>query len=232
MGDVPGWKAGTLLLLEMGRITRGNLTRDESLENIARLILKSVPIDAVAILLYEPSSRSAYVASSVAHDDLLISSDITLRLDSDSCLIESALKPFSPLVLAKGYNDSVLGKFEYSSAAIVPMTLGEEVTGFLILARKDDVPFFQTGTEFIMAIGSQVAMIAAKSALIENLNQSEERYHMLMENAGDLVFVLDRGGRFLYVNSRSVQMLGYHPEELCGKYFGEFVTPESWARTV
>lgn len=232
MGDVPGWKAGTLLLLEMGRITRGNLTRDESLEDIARLILKSVPIDAVAILLYEPSSRSAYVASSVAHDDLLISSDITLRLDSDSCLIESALKPFSPLVLAKGYNDSVLGKFEYSSAAIVPMTLGEEVTGFLILARKDDVPFFQTGTEFIMAIGSQVAMIAAKSALIENLNQSEERYHMLMENAGDLVFVLDRGGRFLYVNSRSVQMLGYHPEELCGKYFGEFVTPESWARTV
>ena len=49
-----------------------------------------------------------------------------------------------------------------------------------------------------MAVGSQAALIAAKSTLIENLKQSEERYHMLMENAGDLVFVLDRGeGSFM-----------------------------------
>lgn len=231
MGEMPGWKAGTLLLLEMGRITRGNLTRDEALGNIARLILESFPIDAVAILLYEPSAKSAYVVSSVANDHLLISPDITLRVDSDSCLVESALNPHSPLILVKGHNDSVLGKLEHSFAAVIPMSLGEEVTGFLILAKKDDIPFFQTDPEFIMAVGSQAALIAAKSTLIENLKQSEERYHMLMENAGDLVFVLDRGGRFLYVNSRSWQMLGYQPDELCGKYFGEFVTPESWAWT-
>ena len=193
MGEMPGWKAGTLLLLEMGRITRGNLTRDEALGNIARLILESFPIDAVAILLYEPSAKSAYVVSSVANDHLLISPDITLRVDSDSCLVESALNPHSPLILVKGHNDSVLGKLEHSFAAVIPMSLGEEVTGFLILAKKDDIPFFQTDPEFIMAVGSQAALIAAKSTLIENLKQSEERYHMLMENAGDLVFVLDRG---------------------------------------
>ena len=112
------------------------------------------------------------------------------------------------------------------------MSLGQELTGFMILARQDDFPFFQSDPEFVMAVASQAAMIASKAALIENLKQSEERYHMLMENAGDLVFVLDRGGRFLYVNSQSMDMLGYKPEELCGRYFGEFVTPESWATTV
>ncbi len=229
---MPGWKAGTLLLLEMGRITRGNLTRDKALDKIARLILDSFPIDAVAILLYEPSSRSAYVASSVGRGNLPVSPDITLRIDADSSLMESALNPHRPVILTKGHWDSVLGKLEYAFAAIVPMSLGQEVTGFMILARQDDIPFFQTDPEFVMAVASQAAMIASKETLIENLKRSEERYHMLMENAGDLVFVLDRGGRFLYVNSQSIEMLGYLPEELCGRYFGEFVTPESWATTV
>ena len=232
MGDMPGWKAGTLLLLEMGRITRGNLTRDEALEKISLLILNSFSIDAVAILLYELASKSAYVASSVGRGSLLISPDITLRLDTGSCLMQSVSNPHRPTVLTKGHTDSVLGKLEHSFAAIVPMSLGEEVTGFLILAKNDDVPFFENDPEFVMAIAGQAAMIASKATLIENLKQSEERYQMLMENAGDLVFVLDRGGRFLYVNSQSVEMLGCLPEELCGKYFGEFVTPESWATTV
>ncbi|NLC15250.1 MAG: PAS domain S-box protein [Firmicutes bacterium] len=232
MGDMPGWKAGTFLLLEMGRITRGNLTRDEALDRIARLILDSFDIDAVAILVHEPSSRSAYVVSSVGKAELLVSSDITLRVDADSCLMQSALNPHRPLVLTKGHNDSVLGHLMFSFAAVVPMSLGQEVTGFMILARQEDIPFFQADPELMMAVASQAAMIASKATLIENLKQSEERYHMLMENAGDLVFALDRGGRFLYVNSQSVDMLGYKPEELCGRYFGEFVTPESWANTV
>lgn len=232
MGDLPGWKAGTYLLLEMGRIIRGNLTRDQALDRIARLILDSFDIDAVAILLYEPSSKSAYVVSSVGKQDLLVSPDITLRVDSGSCLMQSALSPYRPIIITKGYKDSVLGILEFSFAAIVPMTLGQEVTGFMLLARQGDVPFFQADPEIIMAVATQAAMIASKAALIESLKQSEERYHMLMENAGDLVFVLDRGGRFLYVNSQSVDMLGYRPEELCGRYFGEFVTPESWATTV
>ncbi|HHT85599.1 MAG: PAS domain S-box protein [Bacillota bacterium] len=232
MGDMPGWKAGTFLLLEMGRITRGNLTRDEALDRIARLILDSFDIDAVAILVYEPASKSAYVVSSVGKHNLLVSPDITLRVDADSCLMQSALNPHRPLIVTKGHSDSVLGRLTFSFAAIVPMSLGQELTGFMILARQDDFPFFQSDPEFVMAVASQAAMIASKAALIENLKQSEERYHMLMENAGDLVFVLDRGGRFLYVNSQSMDMLGYKPEELCGRYFGEFVTPESWATTV
>ena len=206
MGDLPGWKAGTYLLLEMGRITRGNLTRDQALDRIARLILDSFDIDAVAILLYEPSSKSAYVVSSVGKQDLLVSPDITLRVDSGSCLMQSALSPYRPIIITKGYKDSVLGILEFSFAAIVPMTLGQEVTGFMLLARQGDVPFFQADPEIIMAVATQAAMIASKAALIESLKQSEERYHMLMENAGDLVFVLDRGGRFLYVNSQSVDM--------------------------
>ncbi|HHX10323.1 MAG TPA: PAS domain S-box protein [Firmicutes bacterium] len=232
MGDMPGWKAGTFLLLEMGRITRGNLTRDEALDRIARLILDSFEIDAVAILLYEPASKSAYVVSSIGKHNLLVSPDITLRVDAGSCLMQSALNPHRPYILTKGHKDSVLGTLEFSFAAIVPMILGYEVTGFMLLARQDDLRFFQADPELIMAVASQAAMIASKAALIEDLKRSEERYHMLMENAGDLVFVLDRGGRFLYVNSQSMEMLGYEPEELCGRYFGEFVTPESWAITV
>ncbi|HHW17517.1 MAG TPA: PAS domain S-box protein [Firmicutes bacterium] len=234
MIELSGWKAGTRLLLEMGRITRGNLSRDEALQKIASLILESFPVDAVAIATYDPSSRSVYVSASVSRSDeaIIISPDITLKLDTSSCLWKAIQHPFAPLVLTKGDFDSVLGKVENSYTIVVPMHAGDDVAGFLFLAKRDDVPISNVDPELVMAVGSQAALIAAKASLIESLRQSEERYQMLMENASDMVFVLDRGGRFLYVNSRCRDILGYEPQELCGSYFGEFVTPESWAKTI
>lgn len=234
MAEFAGWKAGTRLLLEMGKITRGNLTRDESLRRIAQLILDNFPVDAVAILVYDFSSRSAYVSTSIARSEKasIVSSDITLRVDTDSCLWKSIQNPNMPLVITKGTVDSVLGPLENACTIIVPTTAGDEISGFMVLAMKERISVSNVDPELLMAVASQIALISSKASLIESLRQSEERYHMLMENASDLVFVLDQGGRFLYINSRCRDVLGYAPQEICGRYFGEFVTPESWARTV
>jgi len=234
LSKLSGWKAGTELLLEMGRITRGNLTRDEALKRITQLLIESFPIHAVSIMLYDSSLRSVHVSASVARSDdaLIVSPDITLKVNPDSVIWEAICNPHAPLILEKGVFDSVLGLVANRWSAVVPMKSGEEVTGVMILAKKDSVPALGADREILMSVASQAALIASKASLMESLRQAEERYHMLMENAGDMVFVLDGGGRFLYVNSRCKDLLGYEPQELLGKYFGEFVSPESWARTV
>ncbi|MGI6643542.1 MAG: PAS domain S-box protein [Bacillota bacterium] len=233
MGDALGW-AGTRLVLEMGRITRDNLSRDEAMEKIASLLLDSFPVEAAAILIYDPSFKSVYVSSSVAKSDdvTMISEDITLRLQEGSCLTEALKNPHEPTYVPGGTVDPVLGKLTGDSVAIVPMTTGEEVSGFMVLAGKDPSGASGLIPELLMAVGSQTAIVAAKANLIESLRQSEERYQSLMENANDFVFVLDRGGRFLYANSRWADIVELPPEEIVGRYFGEFVTAESWANTV
>lgn len=54
------------------------------------------------------------------------------------------------------------------------------------------------------------------------LQRSEEHFRSLIENALDIIFVLRPDGTFHYV-SPSVRILGYKPEELCGKNILSFV---------
>lgn len=232
MNDSSGW-AATRLLLEMGRITRDNLSRDEALNKIAHLILNSFEVASVAVLVCDLASNAVYVSSSVAlsDDDLLVPPDITLRCSDQSCLWRALTNPDMPLALDSPEDDPVLGPIKGPSV-VVPMKFGNEVTGFVLLGSRTQFPARTVSDELLMAVAAQAGIIAAKASLMENLRQSEERYQSLMENARDLVFLLDRGGRFLYVNQACSGVFGCSPDEMQGRYFGEFVTPESWAKTI
>lgn len=48
----------------------------------------------------------------------------------------------------------------------------------------------------------------------ETLRVSEEKFRIITENSADAIFVTDNKGRYLYVNSKTVNLLGYTKEEL------------------
>jgi PAS domain S-box-containing protein len=48
----------------------------------------------------------------------------------------------------------------------------------------------------------------------DKLRESENKYRMLMEQASDGIFIADREGNYVDVNSRACEMLGYSREEL------------------
>jgi len=55
----------------------------------------------------------------------------------------------------------------------------------------------------------------------------EPDYRELVEQAGDMIYVLDLEGRFTYANAASYEMLGYPRERLLGRHFAEVLTTES-----
>ncbi len=205
---------------------------NESLSKVARLILGCFPAESVAILLYDPGFRSAYVAASTGKSDsLLVPNDITLRVTEGSSLAHAARFPEKPLIVPKNSGDPVLGPAGGMVAAVVPMVHSGKVSGFLLLGGKERDTLLKNNADLLMAVASQVALLANAAALSRSVIESEERYRMLTENAAGLAFVLDQGGRFLYVNHRAKDVLGYDSRDMVGRYFGEFVTPESWAKT-
>lgn len=58
------------------------------------------------------------------------------------------------------------------------------------------------------------------------LENSEERFRMLIDTADDLIFVLNGFGYFSMVNKSGATALGYTPDEMIGRHFLEFVDKE------
>jgi PAS domain S-box-containing protein len=54
-------------------------------------------------------------------------------------------------------------------------------------------------------------------------------YAHLVERAGDIIYAVDRHGRFLYYNAAVTRILGYGPTERIGHHFSEIMTPRSAA---
>lgn len=58
------------------------------------------------------------------------------------------------------------------------------------------------------------------------LKESETRFLEMVESAHDLVWTLDREGRWTYVNPATTSICGYTPENLVGQSFKDIVHPD------
>ncbi|MCG8684393.1 MAG: ATP-binding protein [Desulfobacterales bacterium] len=61
---------------------------------------------------------------------------------------------------------------------------------------------------------------------LEALKYNEEHFRALIENASDLIWILDKNGTFTYVSPSTKRILGYSQDDLLGKNAFDFVHPK------
>ena len=71
-----------------------------------------------------------------------------------------------------------------------------------------------TDKRLLKAMGGRIQDALNNLLLLRDLRESEERFRALVEQASDAIFVHDLTGRFLLVNQRACDVLGYSREEL------------------
>ena len=69
-----------------------------------------------------------------------------------------------------------------------------------------------------------------RSRTLKALRESEKKYRQIIETAREGIWMLDAGGHTTYVNHRTLEMLGYSPEEMLGRPSFDFMDAESKAR--
>jgi len=130
----------------------------------------------------------------------LIIQDIT---DDTSC--------FSQELIAEGIK----------SQLIVPLQSKGKVVGTLCIANRSSGSFYPDEIAFLSSIGNAIGVGLENNRIyqemkqaLEQVQQSEEKYHNLFENAYDAMWIHDLEGNMLSANIACKKLTGYSSEEL------------------
>jgi PAS domain S-box-containing protein len=77
---------------------------------------------------------------------------------------------------------------------------------------------------------SAVRNIAARRQGEADLRASEERFRRLIENASDMIVVVNESGLIRFISPSAPRVLGHAPEDLQGHFAVEFVHPDDHAK--
>ena len=121
-----------------------------------------------------------------------------------------------------------LGSVEAAPKDLAPLfrAIDDAYDGFdadrRLIERSLDI-----SSEELTAINEQLRREIAEHRQVDAaLQESEERFKQVAENAGEWIWEVDLEGRYTYCNPTVEKMLGYAPDEVVGKkYFFEFLLP-------
>ena len=118
-------------------------------------------------------------------------------------------------------------------------TLGSGLrhTGKVRHRKKDgtliDVEVMSHGIQFGTHTARFVLLsdVTETQKTLEALRRSEEKYRDLFENANDAIFIVDSDLRYLDVNNKAVELLGFSREELLAMRILDLIPPEQVPRS-
>lgn len=76
----------------------------------------------------------------------------------------------------------------------------------------------------------KVMLEKAHTSMQTRLQKSEELHRYIVNSSPDIVFMLDRKGRFTFLNNKIESLLGYKKTELIGKHYQAIVDPSDQER--
>ncbi len=134
-------------------------------------------------------------------------------------------------------SESVIGNLaEWKLILEQPMApfqkmLYDEYTGklsllFLILLLSLGLAEFLSRKILDVTNSELLVEIAERKLVEESLRKSEKLYHSLVETSQDLIWQCDAEGRYTYLNLAWEYEFGYELDEMLGKKFTDFQTPE------
>jgi PAS domain S-box-containing protein len=228
-------------LLEVSYSVNSTLDLHEAIRRIARAVARALSADTVGAYVQDPSTGDLqpFAGYHVPRERLSVFMGTQLPLKGNHFL-EEAWEKKSAVYTDDTSSDprcahEIFRLLRHRSILFVPMLVKDQPVGGLLAVWWDvQHEFDEEKVRLVDAIARQTAIAIENAKLfqevqthVEAVKASEEKYRLLAEQVRDVIYALDREGRFTYLNPKIEEMLGYKPEELLGRYSTDVLTPQS-----
>ena len=110
--------------------------------------------------------------------------------------------------------DPILYKEGIKSRLALPLIYKGETIGSVNFGSRKVNNFSENQLfDFVSKIAPQLAIAIDNTRLFDKIKESEEKYRNLVEDIEDVIFRMDKTGRYLFLNKALQKVTGYFPQE-------------------
>jgi len=224
------------MIQRINQLLLGELDAERALNGISSELLEFVPHETIALsLIQKDSDQVEYIVSALDggtnsakeqhshHYFEPYQKSLTQQILYDK---REAIQ--HDLKFGSTKFERHLGDLRMKSYLAVPVINAGVPLGMLFLASVRSHAFQSQHEQILQRIQPQLALYIQHHRLIEKMFDSEAKYRSLFENSNDVIYILqDR--RFIFVNRKFEELLGYKLEEISRADFNfmQLVAPES-----
>jgi two-component system cell cycle sensor histidine kinase/response regulator CckA len=108
--------------------------------------------------------------------------------------------------------------------AAYPLILEEKLVGIMAVFSRDPLP--ESILQEMGSVANGIAMCIERKRSAEALGASEFRYRSVVENIKEVIFQVNEGGLWTFLNPAWTEITGYKVKETLGTPFADYIHPE------
>lgn len=116
------------------------------------------------------------------------------------------------------------------SGLMVPIASARQTFGVLAAQSRRVHAFGSDDVTFLQSLANVLAEALEREQAREAIEESEQRYRRIFDGATEIIFTIDRDGRFLALNPSFAAITGWSCEEWLVRPFDELIVPEDRER--
>lgn len=215
----------------IGHFSAKVLDTDDLISAILSSIKEYLNFDRAALLLLNETTTRVYYKAGYGYtesqkESLTFFFNARRTINGDN-LIEKALLSKQPVysivnnetAIRKSLGtETIPGEAPDELSIYVPIVYEDKSTGALVFENtsKKRIPLTMDGN-FLMGLGSQIAVSFSNNTSFQKLQESEERFRKSFDHAASGISLISTDGQFLTVNAYLMKMLGYEENEFLNK---------------
>ena len=216
-------------VMEMAEAINSRLDLDHILSIISRELACIIDYDMGCLAIYEKDDNCLYIRHIYRRngDTSYEGRFVPLEESNVTGWVAINRKPILRRdISADDRFSEIMKEDNLCSDIVVPLIAKNLLIGTLNLGSCEKNHFSEFDLELVNKFSQLTAIAIENSQLIDSHRELGEKYRTLMSHTSDVIMLIDYSGDIVECNDVVFRDFGYSPEEIIGKSFWLFTTPD------